>query len=127
MRLLEQIEGLASNFFGSLNAVLSIIKLEARLAGLSVYPLLLNVCMLFIILTTVWLSLMLLVGYLFTLLFVNIIIAIGLVTLLNIGLFILLLKYLQFNLGNMSFQKTRDYFSKKGKNEHDKLEKTSDC
>lgn len=125
MKLFDQIEGFASSFFSTISALFSIIKLEARLAGLSVYPLLLNLCMLFIVLMTIWLSSMVLMVYYLIIVSGSLVMAIGMMTLLNIGLFLLLLKYMQFNLRNMSFVKSRAYFSKKGTDEHEQLEKTN--
>ena len=126
MKLFDQIEGLVSGKLNVIKTVVSLIKLEARLAGLSVYPLLINVCMLFIVLITVWLSTMLLLGYLSIMAFSNAITAILIVLLINIMVFIGLLKYLMFNLKNMSFEKTREYFAHKESDEHGKLEKTVD-
>ena len=126
MKIFEQVEGLASNYCSIIKTVVSIVTLETRLAGLSVYPLLLNICMLLIILMTVWASGMLILGYYLNLAFKSPIIALAFVLFTNLGLFFLLLNYLKFNLKSMSFEKTRDYFSNKGKNEHGDLEKTSD-
>ncbi len=127
MKIFEQIEGLASDCLGIVKTVISIAKLETRLAGLSVYPLLLNIGMLLIVLMTIWMSAMLGLGYFFTLTFGSAVMALIFVLLINVGFFILLLSYLKFNLKNMSFEKTREYFSKKRENENDKLKKTSHC
>ena len=124
MKIVEEIEGFFSSKLGVIKAVITIIKLETRLAGLSVFPLLLTMCMLFVVLIATWLSSLLLLGYFAKLMFDNIILAIVAVLLLNVGLFLGLLKYLAFNLKKMSFEKTRAYISNKESNEHDKQEKT---
>jgi hypothetical protein len=124
MKFFEQLEGLVSSKLATLKTIQSIFKLEARLAGLSVYPLLLNLCMLFVVLITFWLSAMLLIGYFALLYFGSVHLAIILIVFLNLGLLLALLKYLSFNLTNMSFEKTRTYLSSKESNEDDKLKKT---
>ena len=126
MKILEEIDGLVSNKIGVIKTIISIFKLETRLAGLSVYPLLLNVCMLLIVLIAIWFSCMLLLGY-FTLSIVdNIIIAISSVLFLNVLLFVGLLKYLTFNLQKMSFEKTREFISRR-ENGHHEQEKKNSC
>ena len=127
MNVFEHLEGFVSGKLSIIKTVVSLIQLETRLAGLSVYPLLLNLCMLFIVLMAVWLSTMLLLGYLFLFLFDNTFAAILFILFLNVVLLVLLLKYLMFNLKKMSFEKTRAYFSNKESSEHDKLEKTINC
>ena len=124
MKFFEQIEGLVSNKLATLKTMHSIFKLEARLAGLSVYPLLLNLCMLFVVLITLWLSVMLLIGYFILLCFGSLLLAFIFISVLNLGLLFGLLKYLSFNLRNMSFEKTRTYLSSKESSEDDKLKKT---
>lgn len=126
MKILDHIEGLASSYMGVTKTVLSIIKLETRLAGLTIYPLILNICMLLIVLMTVWVSIMALIGYFMALAFGSTLIAISSILSINIVLLVILLFYLKYNLKNMSFEKTRAYFSAMGKNEHDKLTQTSD-
>ncbi len=130
MEVFKQLEALVAAKISVIKTVYSLIRLEARLAGLSVFPLVLNICMLLVVLITVWLTAMLLAGYfvylalgywglgasnrfLFSILFV---------LLCNVGCLLGLVKYLSFNLNNMSFQKTRRYFSRKSV-EHEKLEK----
>lgn len=124
IKIIEQIEGLVSSKIATIKTIYSIFKLEAKLAGLSVYPLLLNLCMLFVVLITVWLSIMLLVGYYTILFFGTFILSVVFVLLLNLVLLIGLLKYLSFNLNKMSFEKTRAYFSSNESNKDDELKKT---
>ena len=126
MKIFEHLEGLASSYVGVTKTVLSIIKLETRLAGLTVYPLIINTCMVLIVLMTIWVSLMCLIGFLILHAFGNPLMAMSCVLALNIALLIILLFYLNYNLKNMSFEKSRAYFSAIGKDEHDKLTKKSD-
>jgi len=108
MKPLDALEGLVSSKLEIFNSVLSLMKLEARLAGLSVLPLLLNLVLLIVALATVWLSAMLLLGYgLASML--NSIAAISFILVLNMVLLGLLIHYLTFNLNSMSFKKTRTY------------------
>ncbi|MDI1352881.1 MAG: hypothetical protein PSV35_08995 [bacterium] len=113
MKLLEHLEGFISGKFHVAKTLLSLIKLEARLAGLSVFPLLLNLCLLFIVLMSVWFTTMLMLGYCFMLWIESPLAALFMVLALNLILLLMLIKYLTFNLKNMSFEKTRGYFSKK--------------
>ncbi len=111
MRILDELEGLVSSQWGVIKAGLSLTKLEAKLAGLSVYPLLINWCLLLVCLTSVWLSAMGLLGYGLMWASDNVLVAIAGVFLFNILAFGILLQYLFFNLKKMSFEKTRAYLS----------------
>lgn len=123
MEAFKQLEALVSAKIAVIKTACSLIGLEARLAGLSFFPLILNICMLLVVLITVWLSTMFLLGYFVLLVSHHFLLSIFLTLLLNIGLLLGLLKYLSFNIRNMSFQKTREYFSQNKDTEHEKLEK----
>lgn len=125
MKLFEHIEGLVSGKLSIIKMGIEIIKLETRLAGLSVFPLLINIILLLIVLMTTWLVGMGLAGYGLFVAFKSIAIATLSVFFLNIGLLAVLLSYLSFNLKNMSFEKTREYFSNKMDNDYDKLQKAN--
>lgn len=122
MEALKQLEALVAAKISVIKTAWSLMRLEAKLAGLSVFPLLLNICMLFVVLITLWLTAMFLVGYLAFWASNRFLLSISLVLLLNIGFLLGLLKYLSFNLKCMSFPKTREYFSEKSV-EHEQLEK----
>jgi hypothetical protein len=122
MEALKQLEALFWAKISVLNTFCSLVELEARLAGLSVLPLLLNLCMLFIVLITVWLSSMFLIGYFVLLASNRFLFAFLLVFVLNLGLLLLLVKYLSFNLKSMSFPKTREYLLHKSI-DYEQLEK----
>jgi hypothetical protein len=125
MKLFENIEGFASDCLSLVKTIVSIFKLEAKLARLSIFPLILNLCMLFIIAITVWLSSMFILGYYSALTFNSIIIAAAIVLLINLLSLVLLIQYLKFNLRNLSFEKTRAYFSKKEEKPYEKLEEST--
>ncbi|KTD09086.1 hypothetical protein Lgra_2321 [Legionella gratiana] len=127
MDALKQLEALIAAKVSIIRTVLSLFRLEAKLAGLSVFPLLLNVCMLLVIFITVWLTTMFLLGYFVALAFNSFLLALFVIFLLNVGLLLGLTKYLSYNLSNMSFQKTREYFSQNQSAEHEKLKKTDHC
>lgn len=122
MKIIEELEGFVSNKIGIVSTLMSLFKLEARLAGLSVYPLLINLCMLLITLLTAWISAMLLIGYLFYLYLGTLLFSVIFVFLVNFILIACLLKYLTYNLKSMSFMKTRKYFSQSESTSYDKLE-----
>lgn len=123
MEALKQIEAFFAAKISIIKTLCSIIILEARLAGLSVFPLLLNICMLFVVLITVWLTTMCLVGYFVFFASDNLLLSIFLILLFNLGLLLGLIKYLSFNLKSLSFQKTREYFSLNQSDIHEKLKK----
>lgn len=124
IKIIEQIEDLVSNKLATFKTIFSIFKLEARLAGLSVYPLVLNICMLLVILVTLWLVTMVLVGYAVVFFLSTLLPAILFVLIINLFLCWALLRYLNFNLHQMSFEKTRAYLSPQESNDNDKLQKT---
>ncbi|STY29968.1 Uncharacterised protein [Legionella wadsworthii] len=129
MEALKQLEALITAKISVIKTVCSLIRLEARLAGLSVLPLLVNVCLLFVVLLTISFTVTSLIGclvYIMSGYFVvsasnRFLISIVVVLLLNVGFLIGLIKYLSFNIKNMSFQKTRNYFSQT-RVQHEKLE-----
>ncbi|MGC1182973.1 hypothetical protein [Legionella sp.] len=122
MEVLKQVEELVSAKISVIKAVLTLIQPEAQLAGLSVFPLLLNLCMLLIVLMTFWLLTSLFIGYGILLISNNFPLSLILVLLFNLIALWGLIKYLAFNIKNMSFEKTRSYFlqNKGNKNEFKK-------
>ncbi|MGL5742158.1 MAG: hypothetical protein ACRCXC_06235 [Legionella sp.] len=123
MEALKQLEALITAKISVIKTACSIIGLETRLAGLSVFPLVLNICMLFVVLITVWLTTMSLMGYFILLASKRFLLSFLIVLVLNVGLLVALLKYLFFNLKQMSFQKTREFFSQTKSLEYEQLEK----
>lgn len=125
MKIIEEIEGFFSEKVSAFKTLTSMMKMEAKLAGLSVFPLLINLCALFIILITVWFSLMALSGYLILPFVGTPVLAVLSIFILNMILFFGLLKYLTYNLRNMSFEKTREYFSRTENDDYEQIEKTT--
>lgn len=124
MKAIDELTSLVSSKLEVFKAIFSLIKLEIRLAGLSVFPLLLNLCLLIVILLSTWISIMVLGGYVLEKLFDSIFLALVSVCGLNILFFIILLRYLKFNLKKMSFEKTRQILADtKGSNTHDLQER----
>lgn len=113
MNVLEHLEGYISEHLKIGKTILSLMKLEAKLAGLSIVPLILNICMLLVIFISFWFSGMVLLGYYMMVSLGSFALAISLILVVNFILFLLLIKYLSFNLKNMSFANTREFFSKK--------------
>lgn len=114
MSFFLEIENLVSAKIEVVKTAVSILKLETRLAGLSVYPLLLNLCCLLIGLIGLWTSSMLAIGYVLELWMHNILLCILAVLFLHIVIVLGLIRYLSFNLKNMSFEKTRAYIANRG-------------
>ena len=126
MKIVEEVAGLVFDQVMIFKTVVSIIKLETRLAMLSLYPLLLTGCLLFIVSITLWLSTMSLLGYCALLALEQPLFAILSVVLLNVCIFLGLLKYLHCHLKNMSFEKTREYLlPKESHHDEDQREKTN--
>ena len=126
MRILKEIEGLVSSNLAVVKAIVSLFKMETRLAILSIPPLLLSVFMLMMVFVTAWLSTLLFIGYFVMLASSSIIVANGSVLLFNIVLFFCLLKYLAFNLKHMRFEKTRQSISTKRAPDDDEHEAAVD-
>ncbi|TAL64822.1 MAG: hypothetical protein EPN84_02650 [Legionella sp.] len=126
MSTLEQLEGLVSAKIGAIKDLFTLIKLEAQLARLSIFPLILNLCLLFVILIGLWFSLMLLLGTGIYYVWDNLVIAIFGVFLVNLLAAFGLFKYLNFNVRNISFTHTRAYFASTESTSYDRIEKTTD-
>lgn len=126
IKFIEELEGLISNKIAMLVSIYSLIKLEATLAGMSIIPLILNLFFIVIILITIWFSSMLFLGYYLFLSFSSISLAASSIIILNLIVLFIFYRMLMYNLNNMSFPKTRAYFSKKQDYENEQLEKTAD-
>lgn len=127
MKFFEELENYFSGQFYSLKMLLSLIRLEAKLAGLTVVPLIINLCMLFVILITFWASLMVLLGYAVFTQFNSYWLAISSTLFFNVLMLAVLLKYFAHNLKAMSFEKTRRYLNSQENADHERLQKTTDC
>jgi predicted membrane protein len=120
MRALDELTGLVSSKFEVIKDLITMIKLETRLAGLSVFPLLVSLCVLFVVTITVWLSAMILLGYGISIAYNSILLAITAILIFNLICLLLLAKYLLYNLKKMSFEKTRKYFNQKERKDEPK-------
>jgi hypothetical protein len=116
MNIIEALEGLVSGKLNIIKTVIVIMKLEARLAGDSLLPLIVNLCMIFGVLITIWLLTMFILGYFLMLAFDNALYALLSIWIVNVSLFFGLFRCVRSNLNNMSFEKTRHYFSKTEQN-----------
>ena len=112
MNILDHLEGYFSQNLKIAKTFITLVKFEIRLAGLSIYPLVLNICMLFVILLSAWISMVVLIGY-YLVSLMGFVGAISSIVLMNLFLLFILLRYLSFNLRNMSFENTRNFLSKK--------------
>lgn len=124
MDIIEHLEGLVFTKLATLKAAFALVKLETRLAKLSILPLVLNAVFLLVIVTTLWFLLMLLMGYGLMYHFNNIWMTITTLLITNLAVFFFVYHALKSNLKNISFEKTRDYLSEKGQLNHDECEKT---
>lgn len=114
MNAIDELSGFVSSKLQVIYAIVSIIKLETRLAGLSILPLLVNLCVLLIVLMSTWALIMLVLGYAFYLYFANLLFSLLAICLINCLMLIVLIRYLAFNLKNMSFEKTRELIAQQG-------------
>lgn len=116
MKLLEETQGLVSSKITILKAITRVIKLETKLAGLSIFPLLLTVCLLLVVLMSLWFTSMLLVGYFILMSLQSLMLTLIALVVLN-GLFLgLIVNSLVSNLKKMSFEKTRELLLNKEHN-----------
>ena len=124
MRVLQEIEGLVSSKLELIKSIFSIIKLEARLAGLSIIHLLICVFLLFIITISTWSLILAFIGYCTYLLYPSLCLAIIIPLLLNVLLTYILVRYLISNAKTMTFEKSRKYLFTKESDPNDFAETT---
>jgi hypothetical protein len=111
MQALNELEGLLTHSWQVAKAFFSLVKLEARLAGLSVYPLLICLSLLLMSLMSLWLFSFVILGFIFMHLLHNPWLAMGCVFFLNALTLGFLIYYVILTLKNMSFEQTRAYLS----------------
>lgn len=126
MNILDEIISLVSEKIIVFKTVGTIIKLETRLAGLSIIPCLWSVGLLFLVVGGMWLLVQALLTYFFIEVFNNIPLGIFLTLSVNVGVFIILIYYIVYNLKRMSFEKTRAYLSHMERGRDESVEKTID-
>lgn len=125
MKIIEAFESLVSAKLGVIKGIVNIVRLEARLAELSIIPFLLSSILLLIVGMTCWISAMTLIGYGLFLAFDHFLYAIIAILILNLVCAIVLFRCLQSNLHKMSFGKTREIIADIEREHHEDLEKTS--
>ena len=111
MNILDELIGLVSAKFSIFKAVINMIKLETRLAGLSVFPLFVSLIVLLTLILTLWLTAMGLAVFTIMLWYPNIFIALSSVILLNFIVMGGVAKYMLNTLKNMSFANTRQFLA----------------
>lgn len=119
MTILDHFEGFIKGNITVAKTFMSLIKLEARLAGLSLFPLLLNLCMLLVITFGVWFSLMMLLHYCFLIVLNSYLLSVFLIFGVNVLSFFLIIKNLSLHLKRMSFEKTRESLSHHMRTNHE--------
>ncbi len=123
MNVFEQIEGFFTGQFNALKLLYTLLKLETKLARMSIIPMIVSVFLLLIVLFTLWTSIMVLFGYYVFYLTHSILLSIVSICGLNFIMVLGLVKYLSFNIRAMSFEKTRAYLNKPKHKNYDELKK----
>jgi hypothetical protein len=126
MTFLENLEGLLSSKLEIAKSFWTLIKLESKLAGLSIFPLLINLAILIGLCFTGLLSLFLLIGYGVFWATQNYLISILSIIIIN-GVFLFFVaKLLSIYIKRMSFEKTRACLqSDHGGDKHEVSKKTA--
>ncbi len=109
MKVIEELEGLVSSKWEIFKSIFSLVKLEARLAGISAAHIFASVLVLFVILITTWLMLMVLIGYGILLVYPSPTLALTVILLINIVIVGLLIMHIMSCAQTMSFEKSRRF------------------
>lgn len=109
MNALEEVVGLVEGKIDRFKTLWTIFKLETRLAGISIVPLILNVCLLMVLSMGMWVSMVSLCGYVIWSVTHHLFLTLTLIMVLQLFLSLFLVKWLSFNVRKMSFEKTRAY------------------
>ncbi|MFC3907663.1 hypothetical protein ACFORL_01035 [Legionella dresdenensis] len=108
MKLIDHLDGLVSSRINAVKGIWALFRLEAKLAGLTVFPLLVNLVWLLVLLVTVWFSAMALLAYIsFYYTGGQTLLSIELVFGVNIALLLIAMLCLKRKIRNLSFEKTR--------------------
>ena len=108
MKFFENLEGIFSSRIEIAKGIWTLFTLEAKLAGLAIGPLLINIGLLIALILTTWSAILVLAGYIITLFFNgNILPGILGVLILNSITLLLIFRRLSTNIRHMSFEKTR--------------------
>jgi hypothetical protein len=112
MKFSEHLEGFISDRIVIAKGIFTLFKLEARLARLNIYPLILSLGVLALLIVSLWLTIITLVAYLMVLFTKQPLMAIAAVLVLNVGLLVYIIKNITLRLQQMSFKKTRACLAK---------------
>lgn len=112
MSLIRRLERMIANKFGISSDLFQLFKLEAKLAGMSLPSFMVYLGLLIPVAISLWLSLMILLGYGVYLATQQPVFAIAAVFILNLLITILLLIGLKRRSQEMSFARTRDCLKK---------------
>lgn len=127
MKFIENLDGLLSAKLNLVKDLFSLVRLEANLAGLSLYPLLINLVLCLVFTLSTWLTLSLLIGYLIVFWGGNLLIAILAVLFLNGCVVAFTLRGIAKAIYQMSFAKTRACLTNHDlRNNHELAQKTSE-
>jgi|GEM_PF-2280044 len=107
MKFIEHLDGLISSKINSVKGLWTLFKLEAKLAGLTVLPVLISVALLSALAITMWLTTMVFLGCLLHIYGTSLLASIGFVLVLNCCLLLLVGNFLKRGINKMSFSKTR--------------------
>lgn len=107
MEFFEHLEGVWSKKLALMSGIWTLLKLETKLAGITVYSLITCIGFLIVFALTSWLLLITLLTYTLLIITGHFYMSLGLVFLLNACCLLFSLKRLTANLQNMSFVKTR--------------------
>ena len=107
MKFLTHLDNYFGNRFRIASKLWALFKLEAKLAGLNVLPCVIGIVVLIPLILTLWLMIMLLIGYLIYLLTANILTAIIILLVINCLFIGLVLNNVKRYLRQMSFARTR--------------------
>lgn len=107
MKFFEHVKGFFSNKTEYSKGLYALFKLEAKLAGLNLLPFLVGLIVLLALAITVWLTLMILIGYVIILLSKQPLTAIISILVLNLALALYLIHDMKQRLQQMSFARTR--------------------
>lgn len=108
---IEALEGFITSQVSVLKSLVTLAKLEASLARISIYPFMLTLCAIIAVTLTAWITTMAFLGYLIAWKFKSVLIGMCVIWCINLMMLCLLLKYAKFNLRNMSFIKTRTHLN----------------
>ncbi|HAF88141.1 MAG: hypothetical protein CMF38_01310 [Legionellaceae bacterium] len=108
MKFIDNIEGLVASKLTLIKAVWTLFKLETKLAGLNILPLLASIGVLIAIVFTLWFSVMIIIGMaILSLMSGHIFLSLIGIIIINVALLLLTIRFMMSCLNKMSFARTR--------------------